>query len=190
MTDLQTLSATLFEPGDLIELRCFKKLPDGKTDIIQFWVRASNVLAMQNTLHGLNQQGYNLSFGPNPRKRRGGKTADVALARCLFCDFDHLQSDDDSGMFNEVLSRIDAAGLPRPTLSVASGHGIHTYWKLDIPIRDAGVFSAAQQRMIELLDSDTVPKDFPRVMRCPGFLNVKSEPHKKSYIIDIQKEGL
>lgn len=57
----------------------------------------------------------------NTRSYEGGtKNEDVALARCLFADFDGVE-------LKDIRQRAGEAGLPAPTLIVASGHGFHLY---------------------------------------------------------------
>ena len=134
-------------------------------------------------------QGYNIYFGVNPRKHVGGTTKeDVALARCIFADFDDkddamIRPGDGCGRYEFVLNRIIDAGLPEPSMVVSSGGGIHCYWRLDDPITDAETFKTAQKQLIRVLQSDNSINDFPRIMRIPGFWNVKTKPYRESFII-------
>ena len=119
---IKRFAAALLEPDDLVEIRL---LPGGT----QRWVRASELAELASELAKENRAGRNIYFGANPRKSRGGRAEDVALARCLFADFDGVDLD-------EVRRCIDDAVLPAPTVLVKSGHGVHAYWRLDEPMTD------------------------------------------------------
>ena len=66
----------------------------------------------------------NVYCSANPRNRRGGtKSEDVAVARSVFADLEHVS-------FEQAVEQIEKARLPKPTMTVNSGHGIHLYWRL------------------------------------------------------------
>ncbi len=163
----------VFEPNDWVEIRTLRKRGDGKTESRKLWYQANTLADAQATLGAPNQQGWNVYVGANPRIAEG-KSGDenVQVCRCLFADFDGLDPD---RMEDIVLERINAAGLPWPTLLVHSGHGIHAYWRLTAPT-DPKTFRALQARLAHTLDSDGKVINAERVMRLPGFDNVKSDP--------------
>jgi hypothetical protein len=100
----------------------------------------------------------------------------VACARCLFVDFDGIDPD-------TARDRWCYADLPTPTLVIASGHGVHAYWRLAEPITDMALWTRWQKRLIALLGSDGAIHDPARIMRLPGFLNHK-EPVAACSIVD------
>lgn len=118
----------VFEPSDIVEVRL---LPKGTST----WYPARELAAQAAVLGRHNSAGKNVYVGANPRTRRGGaKGADVALARCLFVDFDGPTP----GKAEEILNRV---GLPQPTLLISSGHGTHAYWRLIEPLTDLTLWS-------------------------------------------------
>lgn len=156
----------IFDPTDIVELRLIRSSPK---DAKQKWRIASEIPTNVSGLRKLNEQGYNIYFGINPRRADGGSSnGDVLLARNLFVDFDGVA-------LPEIHRRIDEASMPAPTLTVNSGHGHHLYWRLDDPLQDLGEWRAYQQGLIDALDSDKSIKDAARIMRAPGFINVKAE---------------
>lgn len=156
----------IFDPTDIVELRLIRSSPK---DAKQKWRIASEIPTNVSGLRKLNEQGYNIYFGINPRRADGGSSNDdVLLARNLFVDFDGVA-------LPEIHRRIDEASMPAPTLTVNSGHGHHLYWRLDDPLQDLGEWRAYQQGLIDALDSDKSIKDAARIMRAPGFINVKAE---------------
>ena len=160
----------LWEPDDMVELRL---LPSRK----QEYHRAGVLVKQAPKLAAENRRDQNVYAGANPRQREGGsKAEDVALARCIFSDWDKAS-------VKEVRRRWESAGLPEPTLVIESGHGVHAYWRFREPITDLAAWSDLQRRLIAAVDSDKSIHDPPRIMRLPGFLNVKEEPHVPCKIV-------
>ena len=170
MSDFPCYIDTVFDPNDIVELRLLGKgLPPVKR-----WHTAHELPGQQTDLLRLNARGYNVYVGPNPRKV-AGKSGDenVLLARTLFCDFDKIPEMDGCAPWNEVSERIHEAGLAGPDLVLHSGHGLHTYWRLDEPLKDLGRWSEIQKNLIKALGSDPCIHNSERIMRMPGFQNVK-----------------
>lgn len=168
-TELETYLTAVFEPTDLVEVRCFHRVKG--QGVRQFWKPAREVPSLLPMLGGLNTEGeFNVYVGGNPRLREAGSEADVALARCLFADWDDLLPPD-------AAARIAGAGLPPASLIVDSGHGVHAYWRLASPLTDMETWKAAQLKLIGIAGSDPKIKDPPRVMRLPGFINF-ADPEK------------
>ncbi len=165
--------ACVFDPDDLIEIRL---IPRGE----QQYVKAGEVVRLDDSLQSANAAGEHVYVGANPRKRRGGKASDVALARCLFVDLDDTDVD-------SALGRISDAGLPTPSCTVKSGHGLHAYWRLTEPMHDLAAWTTAQEFLIRVLRSDPVIHDPPRIMRLPTFTNHKP-PSALCEVIDAAPE--
>jgi len=168
-----SLAGILFCPDDLVELRSIGSGSRSKT------VAASDLVAPPSIgwITAQNRSGRGVYFGPNPRASvRGSGFAgthldkDTALARSCFVDFDDAAS-------SEALTRIRAAGLPEPSIVIASGRstGTHAYWILREPTDDFGAWRRAQTALIESLGSDPVVKNPSRVMRLPGTHNTKHD---------------
>lgn len=171
---LRAYADCIFDSGDLIEVRL---LPSGR----RLYCTAANLAGQVNALRLSNETGQNVYVGANPRSRQGGKANDVKLARCLFADWDGID-------LAEVHRRIEAAGLPEPTLIIGSGHGFHGYWRLAEPLTDLAAWSALQKSLITAVDSDKSIHDPPRIMRPPGFNNVKREPHVQCAVVSADPQ--
>lgn len=168
--ELAHYTACVFEPTDIVEIR---QLPSGKST----WHQASKLTEAAESLLHDNQHSQHIYVGANPRRVRGGtKSKDVACTRCLFVDFDGITID-------EAKKRWLDASLPTPTITIASGHGVHAYWRLSEPVLDMAIWSKLQKKLIALLDSDPAIHDPARIMRLPGFTNYK-EPVAACRIID------
>jgi len=171
--ELARYVACVFAPMDVVEVR---RLPSGKST----WHQAGKLAETTESLVRDNQHGQHIYVGANPRRARGGtRSKDVACARCLFVDFDKIGID-------VARDRWCNAGLPTPTITIASGHGVHAYWRLSAPVFDMDLWSKLQKRLIALLNSDTAIHDSARLMRLPGFTNHK-EPIAACQITDDEQ---
>ena len=165
--------ACVFAPTDVVEVR---QLPSGKST----WHQAGKLAEATESLVHDNQHGQHIYVGANPRRVQGGtKSKDVANASCLFVDFDGINAIEARGRWHNI-------GLPTPTITIASGHGVHAYWRLSEPVFDLDLWSKLQKRLIALLGSDAAIHDPARIMRLPGFTNHK-EPIAACQIIDEEQ---
>jgi hypothetical protein len=173
ITQIGEFLDALFEKDDLIEVRM---LPSGRRE----WKKASEFSEdFLNHLKHHNLDGQNIYFGANPRGGKGSSSQDVATCNCLFVDFDNVSI--------EYARKIVSSGsLPMPTVEIASGHGVHFYWRLEEPIEDTELWSSYMRGLIAVCESDHKIKDPARIMRLPGFLNVKYEPHTECKILAIR----
>jgi hypothetical protein len=121
------------------------------------------------TLVNLSRRGAGVFVTINRTALSGRRTTENIIAvRAYFADFDGTD-------IAVIKSRLRSLGLP-PHLSVQSSTGgWHLYWLVcDAPL-DA--FAPTQERLSEILGSDSAVKDLPRVMRLPGFIHQKHAGH-------------
>ncbi len=166
----------LFSPKDLVEIRAIKSGTDADSRVspvtLRTWVVANELPSSFEKLADLNRQGSNIYFGVNPRIGRGGKKSDVGSCSVLWADIDDCSVADAKARWQKIEME--------PSVVISSGHGVHLYWKLREPLD----VSKSEQRMaleqtlknlyLEL-DSDST-QDVTRLLRLPGFLNVKGDP--------------
>ncbi len=158
--DLQRFIVAMYEPDDLIlnrpvetweeQPKDAEKRPEKRSRIIFDRVRhrtarhmAGSVLLWKTDCDAAEHERANLFFGVCPRVRRPRQVNDqrltwdhsfqIRVVRCLWADLDYCTPE-------EALRRCEDAGLPRPTIIVSSGNGVHLYWRLVEPflIDDAG----------------------------------------------------
>jgi hypothetical protein len=159
--------AALFDPGDIMEFRCLHPTERAW----QRWCYAGDVGPLMTELAALNHRGRNIYVGANPRRDFDlDRDENVPLARSLFADFDG------GATVDGALARVSAAGLPHPSIVISSGHGAHVYWLLGEPISDLPVWTKYQKALVTLLNSDPVIHNPERIMRVPGFQNLKPPP--------------
>jgi hypothetical protein len=182
MSDIEIITTTLFDPDDIVELR-FIRGKSPKVEIKKYWTTAEKLPSFADKLKAENEAGFNIYYGVNPRKAMNQSgDSNVKLARCLFCDFDNLEPGDGCGNLEFVWNDIFLAGLPEPTIAIHSGHGLHTYWRLEEPITDMSIWKATQEKLIARLGSDKTIKNPERIMRMPGFGNTKKQPFTECFI--------
>ena len=172
VNDSARFLSAIFEPGDVVEVRLLPK-ERAIGSPLKWWTTAGEFAAkMSMDATSKNDTGYHIYVGANPRLKHGGsKAEDVALARCLVADFDGGVQPP------EALERIETAGLPFPTVVLTSGGGTHCWWRLAEPIEDLTAWTGYQRALARVLDSDKAIHDAPRIMRLPGYANLKY-PHR------------
>ncbi|MEN6386174.1 MAG: DNA-primase RepB domain-containing protein [Phycisphaerales bacterium] len=193
MNDLKTYVDLIYAEDDIIEIRFIwpKNVPGGSQPH-SIWCLAKDLLEHQQEMTSMNEQGWGVYCGVNPRKGfnlRGDKN--VTLARTIFCDFDDKDSDvhgiypgEGCGRNEFLYWLLSDKGLSYPTLIINSGHGLHAYWRLSEPLTDLKKWEQIQQKLIITLHSDRTIKNPERIMRLPGFKNTKRKPYLDACIID------
>lgn len=169
LADVESFLSALFEPGDIIEVRLIWPDRDAGKPPVSRWATCADLLATHGEwMKSMNALGWGVFIGANPRTHIGGRdAASVAVARCLFVDFDGGVTP------QEAQEKCVAAGLLPPGVLDSSGHGAHCWWRLAEPMTDLAKWSGAQKSLIALLGTDKAIHDPPRVMRLTGFTNTK-----------------
>ncbi len=157
--------SVIFDPDDVIEFRC---LTTGQRPQ-QRWGSIGDLPSIVPWLVKCNAK-LSCYFGGNPRREHGGGEAkDVLMARCHYADFDGGETAE------SAWAKIEAAGLPKPTVTLSTGGGVHAWWRLAEPLHDLAEWQVRQRKLNAKLGSDPTIKDAARIMRLPGFANVKSK---------------
>ncbi len=122
----------------------------------------------------------NVYVGMASRKSRlNGKKENCLRTRVLWADFDKVT-------VQEVEDILAESVMPRPSMILNSGHGVHVYWTLNKP---AGIeVEPILKAMVKELGCDPLPAHFAAVMRVPGTLNVKYEPVVPCYLVNSNND--
>ena len=167
----------IFDADDIIEIRTLGAMR------VQKWTTlkdAPDLIADLTKLGGKTD----MYFGANPRNRRGGGTAkDVNMARCLYADFDGGTTIEQAKM------KIEESLIPEPTAIVATGGGVHAWWRLSEPCLDMDIHCAHQKALAARLGSDRCIHDAPRLMRLPGFVNTKYDHRPLCYVAAVDTDN-
>lgn len=111
----------------------------------------------------------------------GANRKDPIAKRAFHLDLDGKDFEGGTeGGLRELAIFLKATGLPRPSIYVNSGRGVHVYWCLDrdLPVVDWKVIATALKAKCEELGfaaDPTSTADPARVLRAPGSLNRKGE---------------
>lgn len=174
MTTQDRISAALaflraiFTPEDWIEIRL---LPLGASRWFQLRdeSQATATLQWAAERNGRDEKPDNVYFGVHPRTAAGKRgNENVALFRVLVADWDGTTPE-------AAMERWRAAGLPEPSIVTFSGGGAHAYALLDEPITDPDRYRGIIKGIAHAVDSDKSVHNPERLLRVPGFNNVKPD---------------
>ena len=170
---------------DLLQYRPTEANPDDKRMLAIFhtvdqaltnWTQIHAELEQRNR-----KEVENIHHAVLPRHRRPkkhGKNSDVSHYIALWIDVDfHGQETSIRKLFNETIEELTAIGLA-PSVVIESGRGLHAYWLLDKPytVEEARPMCAGLQKHFQISDAVHDPR---RVLRLPGFLNLKEPKDPK-----------
>jgi hypothetical protein len=118
----------------------------------------------------------------------------IRQLRALFVDLDVQK--DTTYTIDEVLHKLDdifnANELPRPTLMINSGRGIHLIWRIkDAPKQALGFWQEIEDRLnykLKHLGADPAVHDCTRVLRLPNTINSKNG--SECHIIELNKTNM
>lgn len=145
VADAINFFSALFDERDLVLFRPVESWTEGgrKRSGVDFRnvcyhpaTPASVCFTLTHLLKVSAKERTNLFFGICPRVGSKGQfdlAPQIRVVRALWTDIDHISVE-------EALAQIGKAQLPRPTVLVNSGNGVHCYWRLDQPylIDDSG----------------------------------------------------
>lgn len=134
----------------------------------------------------LSADGYDAYFAPARFTESGSRKADnVATQKSLYIDIDCGEGKpyDTQQQALDALKNFCRQAMPKPSLIVNSGGGLHAYWVLDTPIGLVEWKALAVRLSIACEDfglhvDPTVTADAARVLRMPGTWNCKESIHR------------
>jgi hypothetical protein len=168
----------IFAEDDIIEIRTLGAMR------VQKWTNLKDAPDIIADLTKLGGSATDMYFGANPRaNKKGGTAKDVSMARCLYADFDGGTTIEQAKM------RILESLIPQPTAIVATGGGVHAWWRLSEPCLDMDIHCAHQKALAARLGSDKCIHDAPRLMRLPGFVNTKYDHRPLCYVAAVDTDN-
>jgi hypothetical protein len=182
---LEQFLEPLFLPDELIELRFIESWTSGgkkNSRVVRsaLWLTRDEFLSQQPALNKFaKRKRANIYFGVCPRPQEGdADDQTIETIRCLWCDIDHITAD-------EAYARWEAAGVPRPSIVVSSGSGIHGYWVLEDDLtssEDRSKLASVLPRFYRSFGGDHV-QNLSRVMRPPGTFNYKDARNRRPPVL-------
>ena len=196
MHQLGQFAAALWEPTDLIEVRSLPSERGGFPQPESRFIYAEDLLDIRDKLEKMNTAGHNHFVGVLPRNKKGGTTdIDCLPSTVLWADFDAKKETDEDGNVtvtevtpDEALARLIEHKIPAPYMILNSGHGTHVYWKMEEKV-PAYMIAKTVHDLAVLLEADTAVANPSRIMRLPGFDNLK-KPVKPVEIVSINKDAV
>lgn len=132
--------------------------------------RRGTLAQLWSELCDWNNRGYGIFVTPAAMDGNGRTLDHVQAIRAHYVDLDGVNAMADA---QQAASHV----LP-PQMQVNTSPGrAHVYWLLDQRYRDNDYFNATQRRLATLFNGDRAVVDPTRVMRLPGFLHWKADPH-------------
>jgi len=182
MDDITQYVAAMWEPTDLIELRMLPTVRGGFPQPESLFVFAEDIIDMKKQLIQRNEHGYNLFAGVMPR-RSAGSTCDMDCLNgsMIWADFDGVEPED-------ALARVMEHKLLTPHMVIHSGHGTHLYWKMEKKIPTHAAAKVVHD-LAHLLDADPSVANPSRIMRLPGYNNLK-DPVAPTKIVSINETAI
>jgi hypothetical protein len=167
----------IFDANDIIEIRTLGAMR------VQKWTTLKDAPELIADLTKLGGK-TDMYFGANPRaNKKGGTAKDVNIARCLYADFDGGTTIEQAKML------IEESLIPEPTAIVATGGGVHAWWRLSEPLTNMDIHCAYQKALAARLGSDKCIHDAPRLMRLPGFVNTKYDHRPLCYVAAVDTDN-
>jgi hypothetical protein len=197
--DSRTILNHLFaKTKGIIEIRAIrrKKKPNGKpqSDVRSRFYKSPNEIPYEK-YEQLNSRGYNIYFSVCTRKVEKGNKSSVFELTCIWIDIDTNKFENDREKARlHIQSVISQTGL-NPTMIVDSGNGYHLYFSLKNPIP---IPASEESKNLEGYIKGVADKfkgdythDISRVMRLPGFNNLKDPKNPKPCkILDFKPQNL
>jgi len=185
-------AAALWQPMDLIEIRSLPTDRGGMPQPTSSWVYAEDIIDMIPKLEKMNKAGHNHYVGILPRDKAGAtKDLDCLPYNIIWADFDGEKDEDGNKLdfsAEKALQVLTDKNMPLPYMVVDSGHGTHIYWKIDRTVATYALAKLVHDIAI-YLDCDPAVANPSRVMRLPGFDNLK-KPVKPVEIISIHEDRI
>lgn len=120
----------------------------------------------------------NIYIGPNTFFIPKRENKNIRQFRALYIDLDNLE-DDQVATTYRILELAEENIIPKPTMIVDSGRGLHLYWRIkNAPYRALHTWQELEDMLYHRLKkygADIKATDGARVLRLPGTINSKNK---------------
>ncbi|MBI2166234.1 MAG: hypothetical protein HYU29_07540 [Chloroflexi bacterium] len=119
----------------------------------------------------------NVYFGVCLRRQRGGTASDAAIAICLWADLD------------QGLPTPWPTEVPEPSIVVETSPGkAQAYWLLSHAAEHLDKVEELDRRLVHVLGGDMAATNRARVLRLPGFRNLKYPEQPIARLVEMHPE--
>lgn len=168
MTDLNLtrwfIEALTGSPDTVMEWRC---IHDKRRDLPAHNYRGT-LAQMAETLQSYNANGYGIFCNINEMNGAGRELENIAYIRAHVIDLDDP--------FTAGAAYQRAVEKQASFATQTSPGKYHVYWRVQ-PYVGNEFYTLHQRKLIQFYNSDPVIIDATRIIRAPGFLHLKGEPH-------------
>ena len=177
-----------------------KHLFDGSTDgyiqLIKF--QNEKIIKIYNTsVSGLRDVVEQLEgetdtyIAPNTMYKPFRRVENIRQFRALYIDIDGVE-DDQVACAYKILELAENKEIPKPTMIVNSGRGIHVYWRIkNAPYGALYTWQELEDYLyykLKHLGADMAATDGARILRLPGTINSKNNAKCRALWIDNEIE--
>jgi hypothetical protein len=164
----------LLSKGLVIEIRCVHR-DSGHPVKRRFYPTIDKLEHGWPELTTLNDSGYNIFFTVVPRNPKSDhKLPEPLVLPCLWADLD-VGKDKAHQSVNDAMASLAKCDA-KPTITVRSGHGVHSYWCFRKPVTiDATEARALLQALAHVVGGDPQSAEVARLLRMPNTANWKTD---------------
>ena len=125
----------------------------------------------------------NCYFGVATREGSNGKKDGIKEIPACWVDIDHVTVDEALALFKDFPLR--------PTVIIATGHGVHVYWRFKEPLgcSDTERVEYLNKQLCDYFKGDTSATDASRILRPPGTYNLKDGERLPVSTIELNKDA-
>ena len=174
------------------EKHLFSENTDGYIQLIKFEdkkiikIYNTNVTGLREVVEQVEGQ-TDTYITPNTMYKPFRGVENIRQFRALYIDIDGVEGDQ-LGTAYKVLELVENKEIPKPTMIVNSGRGIHIYWRIaNAPYGALHTWQELEDYLyykLKHLGADRSATDGARILRLPGTINSKNNATCRALMID------
>lgn len=174
------------------EKHLFSDNTDGYIQLIKFEnkkiikIYNTNVTGLREVVEQVEGQ-TDTYITPNTMYKPFRGVENIRQFRALYIDIDGVEGDQ-VGTSYKVLELVENKEIPKPTMIVNSGRGIHIYWRIaNAPYGALHTWQELEDYLyykLKHLGADMAATDGARILRLPGTINSKNNATCRAMMID------
>lgn len=174
------------------EKHLFNETTDGYIQLIKFEnkklikIYNTNISGLRDVIEELEGQ-TDTYLAPNTMYKPFRSVENIRQFRALYIDIDKVE-DDQVACAYKILELAENKEIPKPTMIVNSGRGIHVYWRIkNAPYGALHTWQELEDYLyykLKHLGADMAATDGARILRLPGTINSKNNATCRALMID------
>lgn len=174
------------------EKHLFSENTDGYIQLIKFnsdttfKIYNTNIKGLRDVVEETEGQ-TDTYISPNTMYKPFRRVENIRQFRALYIDIDGVEGDQIACAYR-ILELADTKEIPRPTMIVNSGRGIHVYWRIkNAPYGALQTWQELEDYLyykLKHLGADMAATDGARILRLPGTINSKNNATCRAMMID------